>query len=123
MYIELKADYGDSGPAWISNVSFSKSGETIYFNGRALKRMHRGGIAGNYSDLESGNEYWVSGVKKKGTNRHWAGTGKIQIDMNALSDFLQHIGQRELDTTQYQICTDIQLTDPQKFYEIENQKL
>lgn len=122
MYIELKSNYADRGPAWISNVIFSKSGETIYFNGKALKRMHGGGIAGNYLDLESRNEYWISGVKKKGTNRHWAGSGKIQIDVNALNDFLQHTGQSELDRTQYEICSDIKPTDPQKFYEMENKK-
>jgi hypothetical protein len=123
MYIELKTGYGDNGPAWISNVTFSKSGETIYFNGKALRRSHGGGIAGNFWDLESHDEYWISGVKKRGTNRHWAGSGKIRIDVNAVSEFLQHIGQREVDLTQYEICSDIQATDPQRFYEIENQKL
>jgi hypothetical protein len=104
-------------------VSFSKSGETIYFNGRALKRMHRGGIAGNFFDLESGDEYWVSGVKKSGTNRHWAGSGKIQIDVHTLNEFLQHIAQGELDSTQYEICSTIIATDPHKFYELENKEL
>ncbi|MEW6735568.1 MAG: hypothetical protein AB1489_30030 [Acidobacteriota bacterium] len=122
MYIELKTGYSDNGPAWISNVTFSKSGETIYFNGMALKKMRKGGIAGNFLDLESRDEYWVSGVKKTGTDRHWAGSGKIQIDANALSEFLQHTGQRELDSTQYEITYNIIATDPQKFYELENQK-
>jgi hypothetical protein len=123
MYIELKAGYGDNGPAWISNVTFSKSGETIYFNNKALKKIRNGGIAGNFYDLETGDEYWVSGVKKKGSNRHWAGSGKIQIEVSALNEFLQHTGQQDLDTTQFQICSDIPVTGPQKFYELENQKL
>jgi hypothetical protein len=123
MYIELKRGNGDNGPAWISNVTSSKSGETIYFNGKALKRMHGGGIAGNFCDLESTDEYWVSGVKKRGTNRHWAGSGKIRIDVNAVTAFLRHIGQKELDATQYELCSDIQPTDPQSFDEIENRKL
>jgi hypothetical protein len=122
LYIELKTGYSDNGPAWISNVALSKSGETIYFNGKALKRMHGGGIAGNYFDLESGDEYWVSGVKKDGTNRHWAGSGKIRIDVHALGEFLQHTGQRELDSTQFEVCSKIRATDPQQFYEMENQK-
>jgi hypothetical protein len=122
MYIELKTGYADNGPAWISNVTFSKSGETIYFDGKALKRMHGGGIVGNFCDLESGDEYWISGVKKDTTNRHWAGTGKIKLDVNAVSEFLQHIGKREVDFTQYEICSDIKATDPHDFYEIENEK-
>ena len=44
-YIELKTGYNDNGPAWIGRVKVSKSGCTLYFNGRALKRegaAHRG---------------------------------------------------------------------------------
>jgi hypothetical protein len=123
MYIELKTDHSDNGPAWISKVEFSKSGTTIYFNGKALKRMPGGGIKGNYHDLESGDEYWISGVKKNGNNRHWAGGGKVQIDINVLDEFLQHIGQQELDINRIEICNNIIDTDPRKFYEIENRKL
>ncbi|MBS1810240.1 MAG: hypothetical protein JST84_18910 [Acidobacteria bacterium] len=122
MYIELKSGYGDSGPAWISHVTFSKSGRTVYFNGKALKRNERGGISGNYYDLESGDEYWVSGVKKRGTNRHWAGSGKIQLDVNAVTDFLQHTGQAEVDSKQYEICSNIKATAPKDFFEMENEK-
>jgi hypothetical protein len=120
MYIELKTGYSDNGPAWISNVAFSKSGETIYFNGKALKRIHGGGIAGNFYDLESRDEYWVTGVKKNGNNRHWAGSGKIHIDAYALGKFLQHTGQSELDSTRFDICSEIIATDPHQFYELEN---
>lgn len=121
MYIELKSGYGDSGPAWISYITFSKSGRTVYFNGKALKCSARG-ISGNYYDLESGDEYWVSGVKKRGTNRHWAGSGKIQLDVNVVADFLQHTGQSEVDSKQYEICSNIKGTDPKDFFEIENEK-
>lgn len=121
MYIELKTGYSDNGPAWISNVTFSKSGRTIYFNGKALKRTDRG-ISGNYYDLESGDEYWISGVKKRGTNRHWAGSGKIKLDVNAVNDFLQHTEQLEVDNKHYEICSDIQPTDPKDFVEMENEK-
>ena len=123
MYIELKTGYSDNGPAWISHVTFSKTGRTIYFNGKALKRIQGGGIAGNYYEVETGNEYWVSGVKKTGTNRHWAGAGKIQLDVNAVDEFLQHIGQSEVDSKQYEICSNIMATDPKDFVEIENKKL
>ena len=80
MYIELKSGHQDNGPAWIGRAKLSKSGRTVYFNGRAFKRAVRGGIQGNHFDFETGEEYWLSGVKKDGTDRHWAGTGKIKID-------------------------------------------
>jgi hypothetical protein len=64
-YIELKTGYTDNGPAWIARVKLSKSGRTIYFNGKALKRVAGGGISGNHYDIQTGHEYWVSGVKKR----------------------------------------------------------
>ena len=109
-------------PAWISHVTFSKSGRTIYFNGKSLKRSIHGGISGNYYELGSGDEYWVSGVKKTGTNRHWAGSGKIQLDVKVVGEFLKYIRQEVVDAKNYEICTNIQPTDPKDFVEIENEK-
>lgn len=37
-YIELKTGFSNRGPAWIGKVEFSKSGQTIYFNGKAFKK-------------------------------------------------------------------------------------
>jgi len=34
----------------------------------------------NYYDLENRESYWISGVKKNGEDRHWAGGGKIKIE-------------------------------------------
>ena len=64
-YIELKSGYHDDGPAWIARVAVSKSGRTLYFNGKALKRSTQSG-SGNYYDVETTESYWLSGVKKKG---------------------------------------------------------
>ena len=85
-YIELKSGYHDDGPAWIARVAVSKSGRTLYFNGKALKRSTQSG-SGNYYDVETTESYWVSGVKKKGGDRHWAGRGKITIDAGAIDEY------------------------------------
>ncbi len=85
-YIELKTGFQHDGPAWIARVEVSKSGRTIYFDGRALKRGQ--GIRGNYFDLESGAEYWISGVKKTGCNRHWGGAGTIDIEEGVVAEYL-----------------------------------
>ena len=77
-YIELKSGYNDDGPAWIGHVQESKSGRTVYFNDHAFQ--NRRGEYSNYIDIETGEEYWISGVKKNGEDRHWAGSGKITID-------------------------------------------
>ena len=62
LYIENKS-YGHHGPAWIGFVEFSKSGQTVYFDNKALKTQ-KAGINANHFDIETGEEYWVSGIKK-----------------------------------------------------------
>jgi hypothetical protein len=121
-YIELKSGFGDTGPAWIGMAEFSKSGRTVYFNGKALKNSNAQGIAGNYYDIENEDEYWISGIKKNGTDRHWAGGGKIMIDRNVVELYLSLVDFNVLDKNRFEL-TDIIATDKQKFAEIENQKL
>ena len=86
MYIELKTGYSDDGPAWIGYVQTSKTRKTIYFNDHAFQKNI--GNYANYMDIENGEEYWISGLKKKESNRHWAGHGKIMIDRRAVDERL-----------------------------------
>lgn len=58
-YIELKSGYGDNGPAWIGYLEFSKSGKTTYFNDQAFSGSGHGGC----HDLETGDIYWITGIK------------------------------------------------------------
>jgi hypothetical protein len=85
-YIELKSGYSDNGPAWIAYVTPSKSGRTLYFNGRGLLKLKgrdRGAQGGNYVDVVTGESYGVSGVKTNRKVRHWAGSGKILVEAAA----------------------------------------
>ncbi|MHB1422712.1 MAG: 1-deoxy-D-xylulose-5-phosphate synthase [Gemmataceae bacterium] len=75
MYIEQKTDdegnlpLDDKGPAIVAKVSFSRTGKTIYCDGKTYRRLEGGGWFGNYRCEEDGNEYWISGVKMDGSNR------------------------------------------------------
>jgi len=120
-YIELKTGFNDNGPAWIARVKLSKSGRTVYFNGRALKQGSIG--AGNFIDLETGESFWVSGVKRDGTDRHWAGSGKILVEAAALEEYLALVGRTELDKSRFAVTHDICATDPSAFVELENKPL
>ena len=104
-YIELKSGYNDDGPAWIGQVKESKSGRTVYFNDHAFQK-HRGEYS-NYIDVETGEEYWISGVKKNGEDRHWAGSGKITIDRKVIDTYLSIIQENKLDESKY-IVADIE---------------
>jgi hypothetical protein len=119
-YIELKSGHGDSGPAWIASVIISRSHSTIYFNDRALKRLKGGGISGNYVDLESEEEFWVSGVKKNGEDRHWAGSGRVLVERAVVDEYLAVRGLDVLDSRQYEVTDAVKPSDVQRFRELEN---
>ena len=86
-YVELKSGFNDDGPASISWVTFSKTGRTLYYRGRSLQRIIRGGAGSNHIDVETGEEYWISGVKKDRQDRHWAGKGVVEIDDDAREEY------------------------------------
>ena len=87
MYVENKDSDIDGVSARIGWVEFSKTGLSIYYRGRTLKRATGGGISGNHYDDETGEEYWVSGIKKRGTNAHWANSVDIEIDEDAKEEY------------------------------------
>ena len=120
-YVELKTGFSDNGPAWVARVTVSRSGRTVYFNGRALKRIGKSGVAGNHRDLETGEEYWVSGVKRDGRDRHWAGSGKVSIEASAVPEYLATVGRTQLDTTRFVIIPDLPATHPARFAALEHE--
>ena len=120
-YIELKSGFSDNGPAWIAHVTMSRSGRTIYFDGKALKQS-KGLIAGTHCDLLTGDEYWITGIKKRGSNRHGAGSGKIVVEPTAVQELLQLLGESAIDSTRFVVSEAIQPTDPSDFVDLENAK-
>ena len=117
-YIELKSGHSDNGPAWIGYVTPSKTGRTLYFNGRGLMKLK--GHGGNYVDMETGESFWVSGVKKNGEDRHWAGSGKILIEAAALSDYLKIIEAKTLDRSSCEVTNAICQTDIKRLSRLAN---
>ena len=101
MYVELKTGYSDNGPAWIGQAFYSKSGRTLYFNGLAFSKESRNG--GNHYEILGGDYYWISGVKKDGSNRHWADGGKIQIDKDVVSEYLEKTKLSSLPNHQFEV--------------------
>lgn len=103
LYVEHKSGYSDDGPAWIGKGTYSKSGRTIYFNGQAFQSMKGAGIGASHYDLDTAEEYWISGIKKNEENRHWAGSGKVMIDSSVVDEYLEAIQKSELNKSQYEI--------------------
>jgi hypothetical protein len=84
MYIERKTD-GLSGPARIGRLRFSKTGKTLYYGGRKFEPLRGRGFKANYFDVESGDEYWISGCKKRGRDRLYPGV--IEIDQDVREEY------------------------------------
>jgi len=120
-YVELKSGYSDNGPAWVARVKMSRSGQTVYFGNKALSRGN--GVSGNYYDVETGEEYWVSGVKKRGLNRHWAGGGSVAIEASAVVAFLEHTGREHVDPKSFVVVPDLPSPNPARFVALLNEKV
>lgn len=80
MYIECKAE-GIVGPARIGRVTFSKSGKSIYYNGKTFQTLGGRGYKSNYFDVDTGEEYWISGCRKDGVNALYSTTVEIDADV------------------------------------------
>lgn len=120
LYVELKSGYSDNGPAWIGRAKSSKSGRTLYFNGRALKHVRGGYGSGNHEDLETGDAYWVSGLRKDGPNRHpQAAMSAIYIDKRVVKEFLKLRGWSQLDSKWYKVV-ELEDTHAAQFHGLEN---
>ena len=86
MYLENKAGPIDGAEARIGWVTFSRTGNTVYYRGRTLLRGNMTG--GNFFDEDTHETYWVSGVKKRGSNSHPAERSlNIEVDADALEEY------------------------------------
>jgi hypothetical protein len=84
------------------------------------KGQRRGESGGNYVDMETGQLFWVSAVKKNGEDRHWAGSGKVLIEAAAVPDSLQAIGAKTLNTSRCELTSSICQTDIERLSRLAN---
>ncbi len=83
MYVENKDGDIDGATARIGWVTFSRTGLSVRYRGRTLKRSKGRGVRGNYYDEATGEEYWISGVKVRGSNAHRAESVQLEVDADA----------------------------------------
>jgi hypothetical protein len=92
MYIERKA--GElTGEARIGRVSFSKSGRTLSYAGKSFQSLKGTGYKANYSDVETGDEYWISGCKRDGGDRLYGERVPVEIDADVRDEYWTEIRQ------------------------------
>jgi hypothetical protein len=72
MFVQLKTGHQvDQGPAWISVVRFSKTWATAYWHERTLRRA-AGLFDANFCDVETDEEYWISGPHRNGGDTRYS---------------------------------------------------
>jgi hypothetical protein len=80
MYIEFKG--GEIfGPARIGRVTFSKTGKSLYYQGRRFETLGGHGFKANYIDIETRDYYWISGCKRDGRDALYSTTVEIDDDI------------------------------------------
>lgn len=93
MYIEFKGD-GLTGPARIGRVTFSKTGQTLCYQGKQFRTLKGGGFKSNYFEVGTGDRYWISGCKKDGTDRLYGERLPIEIDDDVREEYWAEIRQQ-----------------------------
>ncbi|TAL03217.1 MAG: 1-deoxy-D-xylulose-5-phosphate synthase [Verrucomicrobia bacterium] len=90
MYIERKAG-GLTGTARIGRVTFSKTGRTLYYRGQKFQSLKGAGFKSNYYDVDSGENYWISGPKRNGGDSLYGGRTPIEIDDDVREEYWRDI--------------------------------
>jgi len=86
MYIESKAG-GLTGPARIGRVSFSKTGATVYYRGRAFQSLKGAGFKSNYFEVATGERFWISGPRKDGRDSLYPTNVMPVVDEDVLEEY------------------------------------
>lgn len=91
MYIECKAGNGLEGDARVGRVMFSKTGKTLYYRGKEFRSLKGAGFKANYYDVATGEEYWISGPKRRGGDRLYGDSTAVHIDEDVRAEYWSRI--------------------------------
>ena len=100
MYLECKAG-ALQGAARIGRVTFSKSRRSLSYAGCNFISLDGQGFKANYLNTTTGEDYWISGPKKRGVDRLY-GTGHVEVDEDVREEYWTEIrGTPELEKLSY----------------------
>jgi hypothetical protein len=95
MYIERKAG-ALTGTARIGRVTSSKTGRTLYYRDHRFQSLKGAGFKSNYYDETTGDNYWISGPKRRGGDRMYGSVLPVEIDEDVRTEYWRDIrGQPE----------------------------
>ena len=86
MYIESKSGE-TTGQARIGRVSFSKTGCTLRYGDLEFISLKGSGFKANYLEVNSRDEYWISGPRKDGQDRLYVSALPVEIDGDVRDEY------------------------------------
>ena len=90
MYIECKGG-SLTGTSRIGRVTFSKTGRTLYYGGLTFQSLKGAGFKSNYYAVETGDNYWISGPKRRGGDRMYGSALPVEIDEDVRAEYWRDI--------------------------------
>jgi len=98
MWIEYKgAEGGIVGPARIGWVRVSDKGKRLKYGNQVFRTLRGSGFKSNYYDIQTLEEYWISGCGKDGGDALY-GTD-VEIDEDALEEYWINIRKQPYNKT------------------------
>ena len=85
---------GLHGPARIGRVTFSRTGATLHYGGKSFQSLKGGGFKANYFETETGEQYWISGPRRDGTDRLYKSDWPVAIDEDVREEYWAEIRKR-----------------------------
>jgi len=92
MWLENKGDDGIVDPARIGRVTFSKSGRSLYYQGKRFETLAGQGFKSNYVDVETGEHYWISGCRQDGQDALY--NTDVEIDDDVREEYWTEIREK-----------------------------
>jgi hypothetical protein len=89
MYIEYKGDL--HGSARIGRVAFSRTGATLHYNKQSFQSLKGSEFKANYFRVETGEQYWISGPRRDGTDRLYKSDWPVEIDEDVREEYWTEI--------------------------------
>jgi hypothetical protein len=101
MYMEQKTG-SSAGRARIGRVAFNRTGRSLRYQDRVFRRIVGGGFKSNYIEEMTGEEYWISGCKRRGGDRISNSAAPIEIDEEVREEYWIEI--RKLPDKRHDKC-------------------
>ena len=68
-----------------------KTGKTLYYAGRSYQSLKGQGFKSNYFDVETGENYWMSGCRRDGQDRLYGERDPVHIDEDVRATYWTEI--------------------------------